>query len=261
MAVLEAFILGIVQGLTEFLPISSSAHLVFGRALMPGFGVPGILFEVLVHTGTLAAVIYFFRRELVEMVRSLLPGGDPASRRVILFIIMASIPTGIAGLALKHQVEILFTSPAAAAAMLLVTGLLLWFSETLAKPRVNMADMGYLRAFGVGLFQSVALLPGISRSGATISGGRLLGLVGEDAARFSFLISIPAVLGATLLELRSVETLAGENLKLCLVGVGAAFLAGLASLGLLMAIVRKSKLRWFAAYCWVVGITILALGV
>lgn len=261
MAVVEAFILGIVQGLTEFLPISSSAHLVFARALMPGFRVPGILFEVLVHTGTLAAVIYFFRRELLEMLRSLAPGGDPAGRRVILYIIMASIPTGIIGLTLKHQVERLFTSPAASAAMLLITGLLLWFSEKLAKPKFNMADIGYLRAFGVGLFQSVALLPGISRSGATISGGRLLGIVGEDAARFSFLISIPAILGATLLELRSVGPVEPETLKLCLFGVGAAFLSGLASLGLLMALVRRSKLRWFAVYCWAVGLTILALGV
>lgn len=259
MAWLEAALLGILQGLTEFLPVSSSGHLVLARALLPRLETPGILFEVLVHAGTLTAVLLFFRREISQMLSSLLPGGRAESRRLAFYIVAASIPTAIIGLTFKNYIEGLFNAPEATAFCLLITGALLWLSETFSRPAVDAYNMGYARAFGVGLWQSVALAPGISRSGATISGGRLLGITGEDAARFSFLISIPAVLGATLLEARHLGNVDSTALKLCLVGAAFSFVTGLMSLQLLLMMVRKSRLRWFAAYCWLAGFTALAL--
>lgn len=259
MAWLEAALLGILQGLTEFLPVSSSGHLVLARALMPRLETPGILFEVLVHTGTLAAVLLFFRKEISAMLSSLLPGGREEPRRLAYYIVTASVPTAIIGLTFKKYIEGLFNAPQATAFCLLITGAFLWISETFSRPRVDAYNMGYFRAFGVGLWQSVALAPGISRSGATISGGRLLGIAGEDAAKFSFLISIPAVFGATLLEARHAGNVDPGALKLCMVGAAFAFVTGLMSLKLLLMMVRKSRLRWFAAYCWLAGFTALAL--
>jgi len=260
MAWVEAILLGILQGLTEFLPVSSSGHLVLARSLMPDLETPGILFEVLLHLGTLGSVLYFFRREVKEMLLSCLPGGETASRRLVLYIVAASIPTAFAGFLLRKQIHLLFKSVQTTALMLLVTGVLLILSDLLSKPRVGIYRMGYLRAFGVGLWQSAALMPGLSRSGSTISGARLMGIVGEDAAKFSFLISIPAVGGAALLELKDAGPLDAHVLALCLTGALAAFLAGLAALGLLLAVVKKSRLRWFAYYCWAAGLTVLALG-
>lgn len=257
MAWLTAVLFGILQGLTEFLPVSSSGHLVLARVLAPDLQTPGILFEVVLHVGTLAAVLLFFRREVVDMCRSLLPGGRPESRRLAFYIVAASIPTAIVGLSLKDFIEGLFQSARATAVCLLITGLLLLLSDLFSKPKVNAHNMGWWRAFGVGLWQSVALAPGISRSGATISGGRLLGIAGEDAARFSFLISIPAVFGATLLEFRHVEGVRPDILAFCAVGAAASFVTGLFALKLLLLVVRKSKLKWFAAYCWAVGLSAL----
>lgn len=257
MAWFEALLLGMLQGLTEFLPVSSSGHMVLARSLMPELNTPGILFEVLSHAGTLLAVLLVFRREIKTMALSLFPGGSRDARKLAFYIIAATIPTGIAGLLLKHRIELLFDSVTAVAVGLLFTGLILWLSDVFSRPVTNLYGMGVTRAVVVGLAQSVALAPGISRSGATIAAGRLMGVAGEDAARFGFLISIPAVLGAVVLELKDAGSGSPETFTLCLLGAGAAFVTGVLSLNLLMAVVRKKKLSWFAVYCIALGVTTL----
>lgn len=257
MAWFEALILGILQGLTEFLPVSSSGHMVLAKKLMPELDTPGILFEVLTHAGTLAAVLLVFRREVKAMAFSLLPGGSRDARKLAIYIIAATIPTGIIGLALKHRIELLFDSVTAVAVGLLITGLLLWLSDVFSKPVTSLYGMGVMRAIGVGVAQSVALAPGISRSGTTIAAGRLLGVAGEDAARFGFLISIPAVLGAVVLELKDAGASSDEAFTLCLIGAVAAFVTGIFALNLLMAVVKKKRLTWFAVYCIALGVTAL----
>lgn len=256
-----ALFLGIVQGLTEFLPVSSSGHLVIARRLLPGIEIPGVLFEVVVHLGTLGAVLAMFRREVFAMVKALGPGGEEDDRRLILYVLAASVPTAFAGFLLKDFIRSLFQSVGTVGVMLLITGALLYLSEVFARPVADLRTMGWKRAFGVGVAQSFALMPGISRSGSTIAAGRMLGVSGEDAARFSFLISIPAVAGATLLEAREAGPITAEAMNLCLVGGAAAFFTGLGSLSLLMAVVRKSRMRWFALYCWAVGLSVLISGI
>ncbi len=252
--------LGVLQGLTEFLPVSSSGHLVLAQSLIPGFVQPGVLFDVLLHGGTLLSILVYFRRDIAGLFRCLWPGGDPASRRLLGFLLVGTVPTAAIGLLFQEPLRALFHEPRAAAAMLLVTGALLWLSEALARPRDGLAQLGMPRAAAIGVVQGFAIVPGISRSGSTIAAATLLGIRGEDAARFSFLLSIPAVLGAVVLE---VGGALGEEAVPVLpyaAGVLAAFLSGLWAIRFLMMVLRRGRFRWFAAYCWALGLGYLLLG-
>ncbi|RMG92008.1 MAG: undecaprenyl-diphosphate phosphatase [Candidatus Dadabacteria bacterium] len=259
MTVWDGLVLGLVQGLTEFLPVSSSGHLVIVQSLVPGFAQPGILFDVLLHAATLGAVLLYFWRDVAGMAASLLPGGDPGHRRLVGWIVAGTVPTGILGVAFKDPLEALFHAPRAAAAMLLVTGALLWVSEVLARGRDPMDRIGVGRALAVGTVQGLAIVPGISRSGSTIAAGSLLGVRTADAARFSFLLSIPAIVGAVVLEVRHLAHPAiawGPYLA----GVVAAFASGLAAIHWLLRVIRRGRFRWFAVYCWLLGAGYLLLG-
>ncbi|MDW7712152.1 MAG: undecaprenyl-diphosphate phosphatase [Deferrisomatales bacterium] len=257
---LESVLLGVLQGLTEFLPVSSSGHLVLAQSLLPRFRPPGVLFEVLLHGGTLLAVMVYFRRDLWEVLRSLRPGGDPARRRLALLLAAATVPTAFIGLAFQGPLEALFHAPRSAAAMLLVTGALLWVSEALARPRVGIEGVGYGRALAVGTVQGLAIVPGISRSGSTIAAGTLLGVRGEDSARFSFLLSVPAILGALVLHLPELGAVEPGRPAAYAAGTAAAFLSGLWALRFLMSAIRRGRFRWFAVYCWLLGAGYLLLG-
>jgi len=256
----ESVLLGLLQGLTEFLPVSSSGHLVLAQSLLPGFRQPGVLFDVLLHGGTLGAVLVYFRREVGELLASLRPGGDPSHRRLALLLVVATVPTGLIGVLFKDQLEALFHAPRAAAAMLLVTGVLLWVSEALARPRLGLEGLGYGRALVVGVVQGLAIVPGISRSGSTIAAGTLLGIRGEDAARFSFLLSVPAVLGAVVLQARELGGVDPGALAVYAAGALAAFCAGLWAIRFLLAVIRRGRFRWFAVYCWCLGAGYLLFG-
>ncbi|MEW6489512.1 MAG: undecaprenyl-diphosphate phosphatase [Thermodesulfobacteriota bacterium] len=257
---LESVLLGLVQGLTEFLPVSSSGHLVLAQSLIPGFEQPGVLFDALLHGGTLLAVLMYFRRDVQELLASLLPGGDPSRRRLALLLVAATVPTGLIGVIFKDPLEALFHAPRSAAAMLLVTGALLWISEVLARPRMGLEGMGYGRALAVGTVQGLAIVPGISRSGSTIAVGTLLGIRGEDAARFSFLLSVPAILGALVLQLPHLEGVEAGRLGGYAGGVAAAFASGLWAIRFLLAAIRRGRFRWFAVYCWLLGAGYLFFG-
>lgn len=252
--------LGLLQGLTEFLPVSSSGHLVLAQSLLPGFQQPGVLFDVLLHGGTLLSVLVYFRRDIYGLLKCLLPAGDPYSRRLLGYLVAGTVPTAAIGLLFREPLQALFHQPRAAAAMLLVTGALLWLSEVLARPRDGLSRLGVPRAVAIGVVQGLAIVPGISRSGSTIAAATLLGIRGEDAARFSFLLSIPAVLGAVVLELGDALGEVSVPVFSYAAGVAAAFLAGLWAIRFLMMVLRRGRFRWFAVYCWALGLGYLAFG-
>ncbi|MDO9514692.1 MAG: undecaprenyl-diphosphate phosphatase [Syntrophales bacterium] len=264
----EAILLGTVQGLTEFLPVSSSGHLVIVQSVIRGFQQPGVLFDAMLHFGTLLAVLFFLRREVLEILASLIPSGWSrrdfddtrvrTGRKTALYIITATVCTGSIGLLFEERIHHLFTSPQTVSFMLLVTGVLLFMSDRFQGSRVEK-DMNITDSLVIGIVQAMALIPGISRSGSTIAFGIFRGLDGAAAARFSFLLSIPAVLGALVLELKYIEAVSPSDMVIYLAGMVAAAVTGFLTLGLLLLVIRKRKLSIFAYYCWILGISTLII--
>jgi undecaprenyl-diphosphatase len=265
MTVIEAVLWGILQGLTEFLPVSSSGHLVLAPWLL-GRGPSSFFFDVLVHTATLLAVLTYFRRDLLALIKGALDLlryrrlATPEARLAWL-VALSAVPAGLAALLLRKFVERLFGAPPAAAALLLVTGAIMFLAERLAARQRDMASMSAREALAIGLAQVITLAPGISRSGITISAGLAQGLRRQDAARFSFLMAIPVVLGATLLE--GVDLLGGalpaESGLALAAGFVAALVSGYAAIALLLRHLQKRGLRPFAYYCWAMGLFSLAV--
>jgi undecaprenyl-diphosphatase len=274
MTTIEAIILGIIQGLTEFLPVSSSGHLVLFQQLF-GLKEAELFFDVCVHLGTLVAVIVVFHREIQNIIAALLRivslarqkktilqqiESDPELKMVLL-IIIGSIPTAVLGLMFKSIADQLFSSSFLTGLMLMLTGLLLWLTRR-AKPENKGAGIeGFSRtkAFTIGIVQGLAIIPGISRSGSTISIGLLLGIDREVAARYSFLLSIPAIVGAGALSLKDGLSQTDPAIRLSLLGAAAATLVGYGALKVLLRMVKKGRLYVFAPYCWLVGILVILL--
>ena len=250
-------LLGIVQGLTEFLPVSSSGHLVIIQNLLPGFNEPGVLFHATVHLGTLGAVLLYFRTDLLEMATCIIAprSADPVKLRLIRLIIVGTLPTVVVALAFKDELEQLFTNVSAAAAMLLVTGTLLYLTDHTRERTIQLREMTLKHALIVGIAQGCAIVPGISRSGSTIAAGVFSGLTRELALRYSFLLSIPAILGAFILQVTTHEHPIGQDVEW--LGYGLAFVAafgvGYASIAILLKMLLSRKLTFFAYYCWAVG--------
>jgi undecaprenyl-diphosphatase len=262
----EAIILGLVQGLTEPLPVSSSAHLVIIPALIPGFHQPSVLFDVVLHLGTLVAVIFFLRKDIAGIIASLLPETGlrsilPAvtgeerttNRKLALLIIVATFLTGVIGVLFKDRIERLFESVETTAVMLCITGILLFLSDRVKKAEREKNAMNLTDGIVIGLVQAVALIPGISRSGSTITFGIFRGLRRETAARFSFLLSIPAIAGAAVLKAGDMTQIPAEDL----IAMGAGFLpaagTGFLALKLLFVVINRTGLGFFAYYCWCAG--------
>ncbi len=258
MELLKAVLLGILQGLTEFLPVSSSGHLVIGAKLL-GFDEPGIAFEVFLHLGTLLAVVIVFRRELLRMIMAplrLLGGGEKKVDaetelffRWDIYIVVATIPAVIVGLFLKDRIEAIFSNILVTFTMLAVTSMIMVLTRFLKNRRI---EINCPRAFTIGVAQSMAILPGLSRSGSTIFTGMLLGIDRETVARFSFIMSIPAILGAAVLQLG--DLLASPPGKSEIINLAAGTLAsgisGYGAIILLLSIVRRGRLHWFGYYCF-----------
>jgi undecaprenyl-diphosphatase len=249
MTYLDAIILGIIQGLTEFLPVSSSGHLVLAQELL-GVNQPGLVFELLAHLGTLGAVLVYFRKSIWRLMAALFPGGEQEDRKMILWIIIGTVPAGLAGVFLEDWFDQAFSSPVLTAIMLLATGLILT-SIRLVKP--GTARVGWRSALTMGLGQAMAIMPGISRSGTTIVAGLLTKVKPERAAEFSFLLAIPVIGGAVLLKARDLIELQDELLGPYLVGTLMAFLFGLAAVHLVLAVIRRGKFDYFAYYCFAAG--------
>lgn len=272
MNIWDAVILGIIQGLTELLPVSSSAHLVIAQSLIKDFHQPGVLFDVILHLGTLTAVIFFFRKDLTDMLRALVPnnvfanpGNDEAReernirRKWVLLIVIGTIPAGVVGLLFKDQIHDLFESVETAAFMLMITGLLLFASDNIKDAVRRENSTNIVDSIVIGIAQAIAIIPGISRSGSTITFGIFRKLDRETSARFSFLLSIPAIFGACILEARYMTNLHTSDAWIYGVGFLTASVTAFFSLKFLFIILKKSVLRYFAYYCWGVGcVTLIA---
>lgn len=271
----DAILLGIVQGLTEFLPVSSSGHLVLLQQLL-GLKEAELFFDVCVHLGTLVAVIIVFRQEIKEIVLALLRlvamtgqkeemraaiESDPQLKMALL-IVIGSIPTAVLGLLFNSIADRLFSSVMIVGVMLIVTGLLLWATRGKTKdgPAAGIDRLTPKNAFTIGIVQGLAIIPGISRSGATISTGLLLGIDREIAARYSFLLSIPAIVGAGMLSPKEGLFAAGSTIQIPLVGAITAAIVGYAALKVLLQVVKKGGLHLFAPYCGLVGLVAIIWG-
>ncbi len=250
-------LLGIVQGITEFLPVSSSGHLVLAQWLL-GWSPPGVALEAVVHLGTLVAVLVFFRRDLYRLLRAVTRGGGK-ERAYIGLLVLGTVPVVALGLTARGAVERAFGAPSLVGAMLLLTAAALIIGDLCAS-RAQRSEPRVSNALAAGLGQALALLPGVSRSGTTISAGIASGLRPMEAARFSFLLSIPAILGAGVWELflePGRPPLSPEESWGMVVAGVAALLSGLVAIRLLLLVVRRRRLRWFAGYCVLVGLATL----
>jgi undecaprenyl-diphosphatase len=271
MTIIQAIILGIIQGLSEFIPISSSAHLVITQSIL-GWKIPdqeAFIFDVLVHLGTLVAVIIYFRKELWQILLAVFSG--IANRRPFAenaarlgwIIILATIPAVIAGFLFQSQVEQAFSSPLIAGIFLLVTAVLLFLAEIIGNRRKKLEDITWKDGLVIGLFQAISLLPGISRSGSAITGGMVRNLDRPSSARFSFLLSIPAIFGAVALA--SVDLIQSPNFGIqiptLIVGFIASGLVGYLSIRWLLSYLTKRPLYIFSIYCLVVSIIIIIFSI
>lgn len=278
----QAIILGIIQGVAEFLPISSDGHLAVAQHWMglDAESVPMILFDVVAHCGTLVSIVIvfwtvfwrFFRRLILE----LRPPAGPrkadrrpwlvrnASCRILLLAMLACIPTGIIGLKFKHQLEALYGTPVMIGVGFLITGAFLVVSHLLGNPRRPLRAFGPLAAFLVGIGQGAAIAPGVSRSALTISIALMSGLKRRWAAEFSFLIAFPAICGATVVKLKDAFEMAQGSLAGLVgpiaVGSIVSAVVGYAALRVLLVAVRRAKLIYFAYYVFVVGIIVMIMG-
>lgn len=277
MELYQGIVLGIIQGLTEFLPVSSSGHLVLGQNFF-GITEPALSFDVSVHIGTLFAVLVVFSQQIkaifVSLGRLIRSAGlsigsmdrikqavkEDGDIRLAALIIVGSIPTAIIGLILRNYVDLLFSSLLIVGSMLLVTGTFLWFTRLTPSGGKKVKEIGFGTALFIGVCQGLAVMPGISRSGATIAAGLFSGVERETAARYSFLLSMPAIVGAELLMFKdSFATGIGINF-ITLLSTLVSFIVGTLALVVLMRIVRKGRLHMFAPYCWALGVITIILG-
>jgi undecaprenyl-diphosphatase len=262
---LKAIFLGVLQGLSEFLPISSSGHLVIAEHLL-NFQEGGLAFEVFVHFGTLLSVLVVFRKDIFKMIIAFpsilrlhtgrLSDDIREYAKLDIYIIIGSIPAGIVGVLFKDQIEKLFESHYLALAMLFVTGVIMWSARY---TRENRDKMNLFHASLIGVSQAFAIIPGISRSGSTIVTGLWLGIRRDLVAKFSFILSTPAILGATLIKFNDLwETpLPTSQLKSVIVASIAAAISGYIAIIWLLDVIRKQKLEWFGVYC--ISLSIIGL--
>lgn len=270
MTLTQAIILGAVQGMTEFLPISSSGHLVIFQHLF-GLREPALVFDTALHFGTLIALFAVFRADVGRLISSCgrlaLPKNitripqlyrNEEETRMLLLILAGTIPTVCLGLFFKDLFESLFSSMRVVSFTLLITAAILWLTKYFQNTTRGVLQMTLLSAIIIGLAQGFAITPGISRSGATIAVALFLGVERETSGRFSFLLSMPAITGATLLNLSDARLSAAEGITLC-AGTAAAIVTGYISLVFLLKVIKKGAFYLFAPYCCLAGATALAL--
>ena len=260
--IFQALVLGLLQGLAEFLPISSSAHLALAPWLFH-WPDPGLSFDVALHFGTLIAVIWYFRGEWMSLLRA--AGQIVTTRKIVTveqkrvaFLIVATIPGGIFGLLLEKRAETAFRNPALIAGALIVLGILLWLADRFARADRPITNMTWRDAIIIGIAQVFALIPGVSRSGSTITAGRALGLDRNGAAAFSFLLSMPIIAAAVILKVPHVMRETGMSMPL-LVGVAASAVSGWLAISVLLKYVSRHSYGVFALYRVLLGVVVLAI--
>ena len=268
MDIIQGIIIGIVQGLTEFLPVSSSAHLVFIQNIL---GVESSLaFDTFLHLGSLLAVLWFFRSDIINMIRSWIESLQDitqgrfkegfyadAYKRLAWYVILATIPVGFAGVFFEDAVDSLFAGALYVPAFFLfVTGTILYLSQRMASGNINYDNITAKEALWMGLGQACAILPGLSRSGTTIAAGLTIGLDKEFAAKFSFILSIPAIFGAFVIQLKDIGGALDVNFLPIILGFIAAFIAAYVAIKWMLDLIKNRSLDIFAYYCWIVGIVV-----
>jgi len=260
---LQALILGLVQGLTEFLPVSSSGHLAIGREILGVEAAQDLVFEITVHVATVLATIIVFRKQIWKLLCGLFKFKYNDETDYILKICVSMIPVFIVGMFFKDRVESLFSSLLVVGLALVVTAMLLLFSDIYGG-RGKVADrqyrngIGWWQALVIGVGQAFAVIPGLSRSGTTISTGLLCGVKRSDVAQFSFLMVLVPILGEAFLDLVGGDVASSSvGAGPLLVGFLAAFVSGLFACKVMIALVKKARLRWFALYCAIVGLAVI----
>lgn len=249
---IEVFILAVVQGLTEWLPVSSSGHLVITQKAL-GLNLP-LIYSVMLHVGTLIVVLTVFRKDIAEIIRALVKRDfeTEEGKKLAVFIAVGSLPTAIIGFIFHDFLKSLFSNLLAVGLALLITGCVLFFSEK----RIGNRKMGVLDSLLIGLAQAIAIIPGVSRSGVTISTGLLRKVNKATAFKYSFLLSIPAIIGATVMESREL-TVGNVDMVPLFLGTIISMIVGYTSLKLLQNIVINEKIHHFAYYCWTAGLAII----
>lgn len=263
MTLFRAVVLGIIQGATEFLPVSSSGHLVVIPALL-GWATPTLSFTMGLHAGTLLSVIVYYIKDVIKLFKGIFSlfkrirtPEEKFYLKLAIYIIIAMIPGGIVGVLFSKKVELAFASPHTVSILFFVTAfILILASFNFTNNAVDLRRMSAKNALIVGFMQIVSLLPGVSRSGSTIAGGIYSGMNKDDAARFSFLLSIPMIFGASLFEAKDMlnSSIAGVSRSELLIGMAVAFIVGILSIKLFFALIRKTKFYVFAIYCIVLGV-------
>lgn len=264
MEYIEAFLLGLLQGITEFLPVSSSGHLVLAGALLQSELAPGITFEIVVHFGSFCSIVVYFRQRIWLMLSDLLKSFSPegirskrfmsdANTRLSMIILISMIPAGVVYFTMKDSIENLFFNPFTVSFMLLITGALLFSTKFVINPQ---KEVDLKRGIIMGLAQAFALLPGISRSGSTISAGLFSGLNRDSVANFSFLMVLPVLGGAMLYDLTRIVGSGIDSMIIINLFIGflTSFISGYFALKYLIILLKKEKIHYFAYYCWGVGI-------
>jgi len=258
----QALVLGLLQGLAEFLPVSSSAHLSLAPWLL-GWTDPGLSFDVALHVGTLIAILWYFWGEWISLLRA--AGQIVSTRKIVtveqqrvILLIIATIPGAIAGLLLEKKADVAFRSPALTASALIIAGLLLWLADRVATAQRNLNEITMRDALLIGCAQMFALIPGVSRSGSTITAGRALGFDRNGAAAFSFLMSMPIIAAAAILKVPHVIRETGFSAPL-LIGVAASAISGWVAISVLLRYVSRHSYGVFAIYRIVLGVVVLAI--
>lgn len=242
MNIFQAGILGIVQGLTEFLPVSSSGHLVLFQSFIPGFSQPGVLFDAYLHLGTLLAVLVFYYKRILKL-----------DFKYLKILVLATIPAVIVGFLLKDYIDLIFQNTKLVSLALIITGFMNLRTDT---NKESSEGLNGKKGFFIGLFQAFAILPGISRSGSTIFAGTYFGMQKEKAAEFSFLLSVPAIMGANVLEIIKGGTNELFSVNY-IAGIICSFIVGFVCIKLLLNILKSNKFKYFGYYC--IGVGILSL--
>jgi len=270
MSFFESILLGIIQGLTEFIPVSSSGHLVLLQHFFGWGESDNILFEVFLHLGTLFAVLVFFHKIIWELIKSLFKWKNTVNseihrknRNLIVYLIISTFSTGVYYYFFGDAFRSVYQIPMVVAFLLLGTGVIVFISDYFRKGDIPVSNMGALRAITIGLCQGLALLPGISRSGITISSSLALGIKRKDAAQYSFLLSIPAIIAANISEFKALVNIDIPQLHSYLAGFVSSFVVGYLIIAFLIRMIESNQLKYFAYYCWSVGlisIILLSLG-
>jgi len=269
MDIIQAIILGIVQGLAEFLPIASAGQVVLVTHIL-GVTFPtesgSLAFNVLLHIGTLTAVVVFFWKEVIQIIKSFISSildlfrgqftnnlKDDTYKRLSWLLIIGTIPVGISGVLFTKRFEFFYNSVPAVSIFLIINGIILWSAEHVKRGNKKIKGISFKNALVIGIFESLALFPGISRSGSSISAGLFSGVDRVCAARFAFLLAIPAITGAIIVEFKDIGALTETNTASIVAAYIAVVIFGFLSIGLLLRIINGTSLRIFSVYCWIVG--------